>query len=130
MHLLFQIFVHVTASDFKPPLDSTGMVQYSRSSVNIQFSRARFPNLERQTPSAISKLSTRKFPTLHRHQSATTPQPQAPDTLHQKLAHTLTRRAARIVTSAVRYYHPNVSPNSSSGFGSGATPYRAIFEHA
>jgi len=84
-------------------------------------------------PTQIVKLHElyQSFPTENDTRLiATTPQPQAPSALHQKLARTLAPHAARIITSALRFHHPNVWSNSSSGISSGATPYRAIFEHA
>ena len=100
------------------------MVQCDRSLVKSQYSngRARFPSIERHTPSTISKLSRGKWLVSHRHHSTGTPQTQVTAAICEKLPRTLARRAARTITSMVRCHHPNVWSNSSSRIGSASTP--------
>ena len=66
---------------------------------------------------SFSELSHRNYSVFHRHHSTGTPQPQAPAAPYQKLAHTLTLRAAPTITSVARWHQGKVWPNCRSGNG-------------
>jgi len=70
----------------------------------------------------ISQLSHEIWRAFHRHQITSTPQPYAPTALREILARTLTRSAARTITSVMRWHQSKVWSNSSSGIGPASTP--------
>ena len=113
---------------FKATIFFSEIKQYQTAFVKPQFSRdrAHYPSIESHAPSAIPTLTRRTYTAIHLHYFTSNSQPQAPAALRQKLARTLTRRAARTISSAVRCHQPEVWSKSRSRIGSAPKPAACI----